>query len=108
MNEEVKVLSKVLGALRVKLETTPRTDPGFGEMRLMYRLLTDALIDAGDRSDREIADRIAMVAEDIAEEWASNKDKLAKWSGILNRVVAAVDGVLTVSKLSNPLTALLS
>jgi len=107
MNEEVKALLNSLAKLRKELMSTPRTDPGFGEMRVLYRELTFALIDAGDRADNEIAKAIESVSKNVADEWASNKDRFDLWRDVLVLVVNAVGALLKKYKLANPLTALL-
>jgi len=107
MNQEVAGLSKALDVVRDKLIATARTAPGFGEMRALYRELTAALIDAGDKADAELRKEIAIVSKGIAEEWESNKDKLSPWLDVLKPVVTAVGAILSAGRLTNPLLALL-
>ncbi|MBF5040427.1 hypothetical protein INP77_13080 [Methylophilus sp. 13] len=108
MNEEVKSLSMALNVLREKLIATPRTAPGFGEMRLLYHDLTNALIVAGDKSDAELAKEIELVSTAVTEEWATSKDKIQPWIDVLEPVISAVGAILSISNLGNPLLALLA
>lgn len=107
MNQDVKALSSALDALRAKLIVTPRTEAGFGEMRLLYLDLTDALIVAGDKSDAELAAEIESVSKSVTEEWNSNKDKFGPWLNFLKPVVSAVGTILGGAGLGNPLKLLL-
>ena len=107
MNAEVRALADTLDSLRDRLMATPNTTAGFREMRQLHRHLTDVLIDAGERADRDIAQRIAATAQDVVQEWQSNREKLTPWFDILGRVVAAVDGVVGLAGLTNPLKFLL-
>ena len=107
MNAEVKALSTALDALRTKLIATPRTSPGFGEMRMLNLELTSALIVAGDKADAELAKEIETVSKGISDEWTSNNDKIQPWLDVLRPVVTAVGVILQVGGLSNPLLALL-
>lgn len=107
MNQEVAALSKALDAVRDKLIATARTSPGFGEMRALYRELTDALVVAGDKAEAVLRKEIEEASKRITEEWESNKENLSAWLDVLKPVVAAVDVVLRSGSLTNPLLALL-
>ncbi|MCF8176619.1 MAG: hypothetical protein K9K30_15380 [Burkholderiaceae bacterium] len=107
MNTNVKALSTALDALRAKLISTPRTSPGFGEMRMLYLELTSALIVAGDKAEAELAKEIETVSKAISDEWTSNQDKIQPWLAVLHPIVTTVGVILKVGKLSNPLLALL-
>ena len=93
MNEEVAALARALDTTREKLMATPRTAPGFGEMRAIYRELTRALIDAGDKADAELREEIELVSKRIAEDWESSKNALGPWIDVLKPVVGAVGAV---------------
>lgn len=107
MNEKILALSTALDMLREKLIATPRTSKGFGEMRAIYRDLTLALIDAGDKIDAELAREIEQISKGIEDEWESNKAQLAPWLDVLKPVVAAVGTILKAGALSNPLLSLI-
>jgi hypothetical protein len=107
MSPLVEALDSKLNDLRVRLMATPRTDPGFGETKALYRALTSALIDAADKADEEVAAQIEAMSKGIVEEWQSNRDKLATWRSVLRPVVTAVGAITAVSNLGNPLAVLL-
>ena len=107
MNDEIRALSIALDKLRERLMNTPRSSPGFGEMRILYRELTLALIDAADKADSELAKEINEASRKVSEEWESNKDKFAEWHSVLKPVVNAVGLILGGASLSNPLLLLL-
>ena len=107
MSPEVHALSTALDELRARLIDTPRTSAGFGEMRMLYLELTNALIVAGDKHDLELAKQVETASNAISDEWTSNKDKIQPWLDVLLPVIAAVGAVLQIGKLSNPLLAIL-
>lgn len=107
MNENTKALSTALDAVRAKLIAMPRTSPGFGEMRMLYLELTNALIAAGDKADAELARQIESASKAVSEEWASNQDKIEPWLDVLRPVVDSVSVILRLGKLANPLMAFL-
>ena len=107
MTPMVEALSKALDNLRQRLYDTPRTTPGFGEMRALQRELTRALIDAADKAELELASKIESVSGEIVEEWQTNVDKLKGWEDLLRPVVKAVSAITDAAILTNPLTALL-
>jgi hypothetical protein len=107
MSPEVKQLSDTLDVLRSKLVNTPRTADGFGEMRALLNELTSALIDAGDKADKAIAEEVARVSKAVVEERESNKGKLGGWMDVLRPIISAVGAVTKIASLGNPLALLL-
>lgn len=107
MNDEIRALSIALDKLREKLMSTPKSSPGFGEMRILYKELTLSLIDVADKADAELVKAINETSRKVSEEWESNKDKFAGWQNVLKPVVESVGLILGGAKLSNPLALLL-
>jgi hypothetical protein len=107
MSPLVQALDSALSDLRVRLMATPRTDPGFGETKALYRELTSALINAAEKGDADLALEIEAVSTGVVEEWQSNRDKLAAWQSVLRPVIQAVGAITTVASLGNPLAVLL-
>ena len=107
MSPLVEALDSALKDLRLRLMATPRTDPGFGETKALYRELTNTLIDAADKADEELAAQIEAMSRGMVEEWQSNRDKLAAWQSVLRPVIKAVGALTAISNLGNPLTVLL-
>ena len=94
MNQDVRKLSDALDAVRAKLIRMPQDSNGFGEVRAIYRDLTEALIVAGDKSDAELASEMARVSAQLASEWASNKAMMSGWLDVLQPVVDAVSTLI--------------
>ena len=106
--EIISSLEKALAEVRSRLLSTDVKTPGYGEIRSMYNILSASLIRVAHKKDDEIAAQLNIAAEEIVEEWESNKAILGNWTGELKTVVEAVGKVLKVAGLSNPLVRFLN
>lgn len=105
MSQELEALEACLKSLADKLRETPRNTPGYRAMRDLYRDLHIELLAVWEKSDEEIAVRIAEVSKGVREEWEEGQS-IAAFAEQAKSIARSVGVVLSLFGIPNPLAFL--
>lgn len=105
MSQELDALEVSLKLLADKLRETPRSAAGYRAMRDLYRDLHIELLSVWEKTDEEIARRIADVSKSVKEEW-EDEQSIAAFAEQAKSIARSVGGVLMLFGIPNPLVFL--
>ena len=105
MSQELDALEVSLKSLADKLRETPRSTSGYRVMRDLYRDLHIELLAVWEKTDEEIAKRIADVSKSVKEEW-EEEQSITAFAEQAKSVARSVGGILSLVGIPNPLAFL--